>query len=143
MRSSLLGVSASDRRTCDMPCPQCGKMFSLRQLPGHMHRAHSFIHPCRAYASEDGVCLACLQVLHTRPRLIHHLRGSSPKCFLMYQTYFDTLPDQLVKRLDEQDRSHAARCKALGVSKLLASRPVFRMHGPTLAPINTVCAQTC
>jgi len=128
---------------CDIPCPHCDKTFSFRQLPGHLHRAHSYIHPARNYAAEDGICRACLKVFHCRPRLIHHLRGSSPKCFIVYQKYFDTLPPHRVQQLDEQDRSHAARCKKLGISKLHASRPAFRLHGPVLATINTKHAQTC
>jgi len=142
-RTGDVAASVATKHAVTTPCPQCGKMFSLRQLPGHMHRVHSYIHPARTFAAEDGVCRACLQVFHTRPRLIHHLRGSSPKCFVVYQTYFDTLPHHLIQQLDEQDRSHAARCKKLGISKLHASRPAFRLHGPILATISTKHAQTC
>jgi len=138
-----VAASIATKHSVTNPCPQCGKMFSLRQLPGHMHRVHSYIHPARTFAAEDGICRACLQVFHTRPRLIHHLRGSSPKCFVVYQAFFDTLPHHLIKQLDEQDRCHAARCKKLGISKLHASRPAFRLHGPILAPISTKHAQTC
>ena len=137
-----LGTSVATPQTSTVPCPQCSKLFSLRQLPGHMHRVHSYIHPARTFAAEDGVCRACLQVFHNRPRLIHHLRGSSPECFIVYQAYFDTLPQPLIRQLDEQDRSHAARCKKLGNSKLHASRPAFRLQGPTLAPISSNHAKT-
>ena len=114
------------------PCLQCDRVcLSARELSGHVSTGHKVLHPIQKYVGNTSICQRCLLCFSSRPRLIHHLRVGSLKCSLFYSS---SVPEFST---DETAASMKAarnlKCP-LGQTRLTATVPVYRAHGPIWDP---------
>ena len=114
------------------PCLQCERVFfSARALSGHVSTGHKVLHPIQKYVGNTSVCQRCLLCFTSRPRLIHHLRQGSLKCSLFYSTFLPELSSDEVAASMKASRN--LKC-SLGHTRLTATVPVHRAHGPIWDP---------
>ena len=95
----------------------------------HRHLVHGLYLPTRYYAS-SGDCKTCGSVVHTRPRLIHHLNHGTTDGLAWYIPNIQAIqPDELLK-LDDKDRIARRKLVARGLKAtralIPALRPAFR-----------------
>ena len=87
-------------------CYNCGSIYDdNRSLQFHRRLAHGhgIYRPARYFAT-TGDCLACGAVLHTRPRLVHHLNHGTTDCLAWYSANQTSMVDEEVRKLDDIDR---------------------------------------
>ena len=119
-------------------CNTCFKSFgTIQQCNLHKFKAHGWLHPAH-YLVDDVYCPCCLKYLHTRSRVLEHLRYKSPTCFhnltlrgnlISHDVALDfctaTAPVETLNRRAGRRRAHAAK-------------PVCRAQRPLL-PILPLC----
>jgi len=104
-------------------CHDCGATFSTAKgCNVHRLRAHGFRRPARRFA-EGGTCLACGVLVHTRPRLIHHLNHGLRDCLAKYITFARPLDEDRIAELDEHDRAHRKALTSAGLRETHAEAP--------------------
>ena len=117
-------------------CRECNKVFrSLQSKTLHEFKAHGIKDPIRLYAPST-VCVCCLKIFWTRPRIVNHLKKSR-RCRLNLQMRYEPfITNETCDTLDEAERPDLNVFIQGGKRLHFANRaPCTRMPGPLIDAI--------
>ena len=111
-------------------CDRCDYAAGSRQqLALHAFRVHGYQRA--ACSLIDGVhCPICLQIFHSRPKVIRHIEEQSARCKAVLVHKFAPLPPHIVAGLDEADAANARQLSRRGRSRHHSDSLMSRLHGP-------------
>ena len=97
----------------------------------HMFKAHGCKAQVRLFATAE-TCPICLVHFHDRPRLLYHLKYSSPGCLPKLLHHADPVTEQEADLLDAADAEQRREERRKGVGLRKAWLPAVRLHGPRI-----------
>ena len=126
----LAGHRAQQSEQGDYHCYECGKAFPSRKaLVLHAYREHSRKAAARSFIAGP-VCPCCMTCFVTRARCVGHVAYHSPRCLAAIQNSLEPMPEDEVRRLDEEDRALQAVLRRKGTSVHTADQPCYQVLGP-------------
>ncbi len=106
--ATKVGKEQGEQTQDMLSCSMCDKKFvTVAALRTHERNSHGKRHEVWAYAC-GSVCRGCGAGYGTRPRLAHHWKWSTQDsskvgCFDLIKAYLQPLPQEEIKKLDEQE----------------------------------------
>ena len=102
---------------------------SRQQVAIHAFKAHG--HQRVARQRIDTVhCPVCMQLFHTRERVICHIEEKSARCKAVVLHTFPPLPQHIVSKMDAEDAAEARQLFRKGRRRHYADALMSRLHGP-------------
>ena len=123
-------VGGMRMHACEL-CDYVGK--SINAIVWHKYDKHGIKHDLRQCIVGE-TCCACLQLFHTRERLVRHIINSSPKCKSFYRDITENAPPEIIELEEEEASRNSAQLKREGFRSTKSKLPPIRAFGP-LHPI--------
>ena len=111
-------------------CDSCNFSCCTRQqLALHSFRVHGAWRRLRDYIDTD-FCPVCLQMFHSRIKVINHIEEKSLRCRLVVCTTFSKPPPEIIAAMDDEDAQLARALAKIGRRRHHKDIYVERMAGP-------------
>ncbi|CAE8732350.1 unnamed protein product [Polarella glacialis] len=111
-------------------CEVCGVCFrTVRALNSHRRRKHNIRDQIRCFVDESGICPVCETMLHTRLRVIRHIKrakGSNMCHATIVQGQIPRLACDRIEHLDAIDTKSRREAHQMGFSHPRANLPARR-----------------
>ena len=119
-------AEVNDAFSCHLRSYTCS---SRQKLATHAFSVHGVRRRTRDLVDTTH-CPVCMQLFHTRVRVVTHLEEKSDKCRSVVMATFNRLPNDVVAELDRKDAKDARERARKGQRPHHADAPAGRLEGP-------------